>query len=89
MDVLPLPDVHPRVVGHRREASRHLGIGSQGDVLQGIQLLKFLGGKAHKDTRLSFFSGRGTRLGLYRYLYCLFKPVMHLHGSSLTLQSQT
>lgn len=46
LDVLPLPDVHPGVVGHRREASRDLGIGSQGDVLQGIQLLKLLGGNS-------------------------------------------
>lgn len=64
LDVLPLPDVHPGVVGHGREASRDLGVRSQGHVLQGIQLLKLLGGKAHKDTGLSFFQQRhkaGTR----------------------------
>lgn len=67
MDILPLPDVHPGVVGHRREASRDLGIRSQGDVLQGIQLLKFLGERAHKGTMLSLF-GQKHKAGILSVL---------------------
>jgi len=62
LDVLPLPNVHPGVVGHGREASRDLGVRSQGDVLQGIQLLKLLG-VSEGDVRLMIPNSQEERVG--------------------------